>query len=649
MSEPLLPGTLGRPAAAHRHRTPRSYMQGVHRLLLPAGLRRLARTLRRPGGVPPQSGPAGRERTGGRTAAPSGLTDREEQLLATVPGLIRHRGRLATVRDDLLPADARTASLRAVAEALEAAAVPYGLVPDGELVHRVAIAPGDRAAALKACAAACTGLPLYARLLTADGEAGDVLAEDLPAAVEAAENGPPGGTAAAEGRGTDGTQRARVRAVRIHRPVVTSGRTLVYGPETGCDLEFWEVPDSGEGALAVLRETPYGWWVPSLAASTTRRIDDREYPVVDCFSSRFPDDIDFPIDAVITWVDAADPAWRHRRDRAAEAEAGSGRPHRPSGAGAIDDMAETAETAHTAGTAGIDLAENRYRDRGELRYCLRSIAAYAPWVRRVFLVTDDQAPAWLTADHPRITVIDHRELSTEPAAPEVFNSHAIESRLHHIPGLAEHFLYFNDDIFLGRPQRPQNYFLPSGLPKVFHDWRAVDPGSRAGDDVFTSSQKVTRQAVEEAVGRTYPHILAHTPYPLTRSAFTRVEELLPGRLAATARSVFRSADDLAPVTLAAHVALAEGHAVEGHLTHTYVSTARRDEIERLPQLAAERGHDAFCLADDEDPAGHEEGGLSATQQHNVVAAFLEAYFPVSSPFEKAQPAPPGSEPSRSCD
>ncbi|MFD9264137.1 hypothetical protein, partial [Streptomyces sp. NPDC059538] len=104
MSEPLLPGTLGRPAAAHRHRTPRSYMQGVHRLLLPAGLRRLARTLRRPGGVPPQPGPAGRERTGGRTAAPSGLTDREEQLLATVPGLIRHRGRLATVRDDLLPA-----------------------------------------------------------------------------------------------------------------------------------------------------------------------------------------------------------------------------------------------------------------------------------------------------------------------------------------------------------------------------------------------------------------------------------------------------------------------------------------------------------------------------------------------------------------
>ncbi|MGW6572017.1 Stealth CR1 domain-containing protein [Streptomyces sp. NPDC054945] len=593
-------------------------MQGLRRLPLPAGLRRLARTVRRRGGIPPQPGPAGPERNGDRPARRGPAAAREEELLATVANLVRHRGRLALVRDDLLPADARDANLRSLAQALEAAAVPYGLVPDGRLTHRVAIAPGDRAAALKACAAAFAGLPVYARLVTADGEAGEVLAEDLPAAVDAAEAVPlPGDGDRPAG---EAPRPAHVRAVRLHHPVVTSGRTLTYGPETGCDLEFWEAPDSGEGAIATLRETPYGWWVPSLTASATHRVGDRDYPVVDCFSGRFPDDIDFPVDAVITWVDAADPAWRRRRDRAARAAAhGTGR------------------------DSGVDLADNRYRDRGELRYCLRSIAAYAPWIRHVHLVTDDQAPAWLDTDHPRVTVVDHRELLTDPDAPEVFNSHAIESRLHRIPGLAEHFVYFNDDILLGRPQRPQDYFLPSGLPKVFHDRRAVDPGGRAGDDVFTSSQKVTRQAVEEVVGRTYPHILAHTPYPLTRSLFTRVEELLPGRLEATARSVFRSADDLAPVTLASHLALAQGHAVEGHLVHTYVSTARHDVIEKLPPLAAERGHDAFCLADDEEApteAGDQAGdrtGLTATQQHNIVAAFLEAYFPVPSPFEHPHP------------
>lgn len=597
-------------------------MQGIRRLPLPAGLRRLARTVRRRGGIPPQPGPAGPERTTDRPARRDPATEREEELLATVPNLVRHRGRLALVRDDLLPGDARDANLRSLAEALEAAAVPYGLVPDGRLTHRVAIAPGDRDAALKACATAFAGLPVYARLLTTDDAAdvpadarADVLAEDLPAAVDAAEAAPD------PGEDTPPTDRAPrpapVRAVRLHHPVVTSGRTLTYGPETGCDLEFWEVPDSGEGAIAGLRETPYGWWVPTLSATATHRVGDRDYPVVDCFSGRFPDDIDFPVDAVITWVDAADPAWRRRRDRAARAATASGR------------------------DTGVDLADNRYRDRGELRHCLRSIAAYAPWIRHVFLVTDDQAPRWLDTDHPRITVVDHRELLTEPDAPEVFNSHAIESRLHRIPGLAEHFVYFNDDILLGRPQRPQDYFLPSGLPKVFHDRRAVDPGSRAGDDVFTSSQKVTRQAVEEVVGRTYPHILAHTPYPLTRSLFTHVEELLPGRLDATARSVFRSTDDLAPVTLASHLALARGHAVEGHLVHTYVSTARHDVIDKLPPLAAERAHDAFCLADDEDTPTEaaDRDGLTATQQHNIVAAFLEAYFPVPSPFERPQPQP----------
>ncbi|MET9960759.1 Stealth CR1 domain-containing protein [Streptomyces sp. NPDC006326] len=586
----------------------------MSRLPLPSGLRRIVRTLRTPGGVPGQPDGARRERV---EAGPRGAGGpeapgraREDELLERLPGLVRHRGRITRVRDDLLPAAARDANVLAVAEALEAAGVPYGLVPDGGLTHRVAIAPGDRAAALKACAAAFTGLPVYARLLGdgadgADGcdggDLGEVLAEALPEAVEAAE-------AAPEARAGAAPPAPRVKGLRLHQPVTTSGRTLTYGPDTGCDLEFWEVPEAGTGAIAGLRETPYGWWVPSLEATATTRVGDRDLPVVDAFAGRFPDDIDFPVDAVITWVDAADPAWRRRRDRAAAAGSATG--------------------------ADVDHADNRYRDRGELRSCLRSIAAHAPWIRHLFLVTDDQTPPWLATEHPRLTVVDHRELFADPAALPVFNSHAIESQLHRIPGLAEHFLYFNDDIFLGRPQRPQHYFLSSGLPKVFHDRRAVAPSAPcAEDDVFTASQKATRQAVEEAVGRTYPHILAHTPYALSRSLFTHVEERLPGRLGATSRSVFRSAADLAPVTLAAHLALADGRAVEGELRHVYVSTSRAEAIEQLRGLAAERRADAFCLADDD--AG---GDLGPQEQQRAVAAFLEAYFPVPSPYEHPGPA-----------
>ncbi|WP_411104660.1 stealth family protein [Streptomyces sp. cmx-4-9] len=615
-------------------------MSVIRRCLNWSGLRRVARVLNPEGRIPRQPAPAQRERTApaDRTAAPRPPGREDELLAALAPaeGVVRYRGRLAVVRDDLLPADLRAANLRAAAEALESADIAYGLVPDGGLLHRVAVPPGSRDAALRACAAAFAARPVYADLLGDGGVLATVLAESLPAAVDRAERPP---ARAADGGATDAAGAAdpaegepaapEVKGVRLYQQVVTSGRTLHLGSDHGCDLEFWSAPETGTGGVASLRQTPFGWWVPSLAATATRRVGDRDYPVLEALARRFPDDIDFPIDAVVTWVDASDPRWRRRREQALAA------------AGPATAQAPGAESG---ADEAVDSGEHRYRDRGELRYCLRSIAAYAPWIRHVFLVTDDQVPAWLASEHPGLTVVAHRDLFAEPAVLPVFNSHAIETQLHRIPGLAEHFVYFNDDIFLGRPQQPQNYFIPSGLPKVFHDDRAVPPSHPdSADDVFTASQRATRRAVEAAAGRTYPRILAHTPYPLSRSLFDRVEDRLPGGLTATSRSVFRSATDIAPVTLAAHLALAEGRAVEGELTAAYVSTGRADHIDRLGDMVHERACDAFCLADDEGT------DLSPQAQQHAVAAFLEAYFPLPSPFEKppaadgdrAAPAPIG--------
>ncbi|MEV7612102.1 stealth family protein [Streptomyces sp. NPDC089799] len=602
----------------------------MSRFPLTKKLRRVARTVLhrsplRPG-VPTQPTPTQRERLDAPAAAAAPAAPartRDDELLETLTGVVRHRGRVAVVRDDLLPAGARDANLRTAAEALEAAGLPYGLVPDGGLLHRIAVGPGDREAALKALAEACAGLPVYAVLLGDGGELGEVLAERLPEAVaetehpevEAPSDGGDGSADPndadaddadpndADPNDPDAVDPARqVKGIRLHRPVVTSGRTVHYGADHGCDLEFYDADNDGTGGVAALRETPYGWWVPSLAATTTTRVGDRDYPVVDAFARSFAPDVDFPVDAVITWVDASDPDWSRRRRETRAVLAGTAAP--------------------------VDDAEHRYRDRGELRYCLRSLAAHAPWIRRIFLVTDNPVPDWLVTDHPGLTVVTHQEMFADPGALPVFNSHAIETQLHRIPGLAEHFLYFNDDIFLGRPQLPGAYFLPSGLPKVFHDWRAIPPdvpGSE--DDVYTASQKATRRAVEEAAGRTYVRILAHTPYPLSRSLCTAAEERFPGELAATGRSAFRSATDLAPVTLAAHLALATGRAVEGDLAHEYFGTGWQDTVHRLPELVHHRWADAFCLADDD---GDE---LSAAEQERAVAAFLEAYFPVPSPYE----------------
>ncbi|XMA37048.1 hypothetical protein O1157_11655 [Streptomyces albogriseolus] len=88
---------------------------------------------------------------------------------------------------------------------------------------------------------------------------------------------------------------------------------------------------------------------------------------------------------------------------------------------------------------------------------------YAGFVRHVYIVTDGQTPEWLDADAPGITVVDHKDIFPEGVLP-VFNSHAIETRLHHIPGLSDHYLYFNDDVFVGRSVTPSTSSTATASP-----------------------------------------------------------------------------------------------------------------------------------------------------------------------------------------
>src|SRR5690606_21432971 len=104
----------------------------------------------------------------------------------------------------------------------------------------------------------------------------------------------------------------------------------------------------------------------------------------------------------------------------------------------------------------------RYESADELRYALRSVHYYASWVRQIHLVTAGQTPSWLDTSHPKVRLVDHTEIFPPGAGP-VFNSHAIESRLHHVPGLAEHYLYLNDDVMFGRLVRPEDFFVGDRL------------------------------------------------------------------------------------------------------------------------------------------------------------------------------------------
>lgn len=106
----------------------------------------------------------------------------------------------------------------------------------------------------------------------------------------------------------------------------------------------------------------------------------------------------------------------------------------------------------------------RYVQNNELLYSLRSAHANLPWINHIFIVTDSQVPTWLNK-HDKISIIDHREIIPKNLLP-TFNAYVIETYIHKIPTLSEHFLYANDDMFFMQPLTPFDFFTKKGLPIV---------------------------------------------------------------------------------------------------------------------------------------------------------------------------------------
>jgi len=108
------------------------------------------------------------------------------------------------------------------------------------------------------------------------------------------------------------------------------------------------------------------------------------------------------------------------------------------------------------------MSVNRYRDSNELRYSLRSLIQNAPWIRHIYIVTDNQIPNWLNLETSRLSIISHSEIFANLSHLPVFSSPAIEANIHNIPGLSKRFIYFNDDVFLGQPVLPEDFISRKG-------------------------------------------------------------------------------------------------------------------------------------------------------------------------------------------
>ncbi|KAG1679747.1 N-acetylglucosamine-1-phosphotransferase subunits alpha/beta [Nymphon striatum] len=117
-----------------------------------------------------------------------------------------------------------------------------------------------------------------------------------------------------------------------------------------------------------------------------------------------------------------------------------------------------------------EITSNRFADNEELRFSLRSIQKYAPWVHHIYIVTNGQIPIWLNLNHPRVTLVTHQEIFENKSHLPSFSSPAIETHLHKIPGLSKKFLYLNDDVMFGKEVYPDDFFSKKDGFQIYLTW-----------------------------------------------------------------------------------------------------------------------------------------------------------------------------------
>ncbi|MGC5050861.1 stealth family protein [Micromonospora sp. DT48] len=496
--------------------------------------------------------------------------------------------RVAQVVADSTPVRARTENLAAVTAAFDEAGVEYFRVCGrSHLSSVVAVDAADRERAYAALSVACTRVPGY-----------------VAAVRQGSEQTPlPGFESKSWKRITEAS------VIRVTWYWTDLRQRLVLGQAYGCEIEFWNrqgtalvAPRRNPVAEEVVADTSpvavseslFTALLPASAPATARTRPE--------FAGRRPEDVAFPIDVVYTWVDGTDPEWLRRR------AAATGSPYHSEAASAA-----------------------RFLSRDELRYSLRSLHLFAPWVRNVYLVTDDQIPSWLDQSAPGIQVVSHREIFTDRSVLPTYNSHAIESQLHHIDGLSEHFLYFNDDVFLGCEVLPSDFFFANGISRFFPSPALVPPGAPSTEDIPSSAAgKNNRGLIAERFGTVLAQKMKHMPHALRRSVLYEIEETFAAQHKQTAASRFRSLTDISIASSLHHYyAFHTGRAVPGELTYTIAELSHPDTPARLAHLLAKRDRHVFCLND----AFSTEEDLAA--QLKVVTPFLDTYFPVPSPWERA--------------
>ncbi|MGO3387904.1 Stealth CR1 domain-containing protein [Latilactobacillus sakei] len=251
--------------------------------------------------------------------------------------------------------------------------------------------------------------------------------------------------------------------------------------------------------------------------------------------------MNFKIDIVVSWVNSNDRIWQERMNKQLQ----------------------------LMGKEQLMIDEARYHDFGFFKYWFRSIEKFAPWVNHVYVLTDNQEPKFFYGSD-KVTIIDHTEVIPYEYLP-TFSSSVIELFLDKIPGISEHFIYFNDDMFLNNPVSPVDFFDSKGLPKDCAIPSVLQPVSDFDhlpfNDISVINKNFPKRKVMKEYGRNFFSLkygfanifksiltlpfsnwstfkIQHIPYSLRKEDYRLLRKYAENEIENTAKMHFRSNNDI---------------------------------------------------------------------------------------------------------
>ena len=310
------------------------------------------------------------------------------------------------------------------------------------------------------------------------------------------------------------------------------------------------------------------------------------------------------IDIVILWVDPNDKQWQESKRK---------------------------YEMQQSGEFEIDYSTKRYRDFDNLQYVFRGIDKYMPWVNKVFFVTCGQKPVWLNEKCEKLVLVDHKDFMPKEYLP-TFNCNPIEINLHRIKDLSEHFIYFNDDMFILKKMEEEDFFK-NGLPcetavlnpvtpsydnivtKIwFNDWAIINKHINKKESIhnnffkwfnFRYGKEVIRTIMLNQWNNFLGFKFTHLPTSMLKSTYEELWNIEGKELDEVSKNKFRSEKDLSQY-LMKDWQLAKGQFYPRSPKIGTVINVDDENVKKAASIIRNRKYKMICINDTDDIKNFED-------------------------------------------